>query len=226
MKRSASAKDYAGHAFKQAHQQGPKTKKLAADELAMREASAVSGIQVSEFKSMARWARRQMSEGLAGDDLTAMMHIRFASPVREAGEGLIAMLRDEHEGLSGHLYVDAAAYASKTGTKGCEAAAPKHRANQVQYVRAMDRCSGCALANANDVCTKYGKELLHKLPKNAAQFKAKMLHAADAPDHEITASLFDPGEFNLGSPMENLDLGEPDVTENIGDVLFGDGMSF
>jgi hypothetical protein len=221
MKRSASAKDYAGHAFKQAHQQGPKTKKLAADELAMREASAVSGIQVSEFKSMARWARRQMSEGLAGDDLTAMMHIRFAGPLRTAAEGLIALLREEHEGISGHLYVDAAAYASKTGTKGCEKAAPKHRANQIRFVKAMGRCSGCTMANSNGVCTKYGKELLHKLPKNAAQFKAKMLHAADAPDHEITASLFNPGEFNLGNPLSDLDLSEPEVTEDIGEVLFG-----
>ena len=226
MAASKPAKAYEGHVATQAPQQRATSKKLAADEKAMRLASASSGIRVAEFKAMAGWMRRQMSEGMAGSDLTAMMHIRFASPVREAGEGLIAMLRDEHEGLSGHLYVDAAAYASKTGTKGCEAAAPKHRANQVQYVRAMDRCSGCALANANDVCTKYGKELLHKLPKNAAEFKSRMVHAADAPDHEITASLFDPGEFNLGSPMENLDLGEPDVTENIGDVLFGDGMSF
>ena len=221
MKRSASAKDYEGHAFKQAHQQGQKTKKLAADELAMREASAVSGIQVSEFKTMARWARQQMSEGMAGDDLTAMMHIRFAGPLRTAAEGLIALLREEHEGISGHLYVDAAAYASKTGTKGCEKAAPKHRANQIRFVKAMGRCSGCTMANSNGVCTKYGKELLHKLPKNAAQFKAKMLHAADAPDHEITASLFNPGEFNLGNPLSDLDLSEPEVTEDIGEVLFG-----
>jgi len=221
MKRSASAKDYDGHAFKQAHVNGPKTKKLAADELAMREASATSGIRVAEFKTMARWARQQMSEGMAGDDLTAMMHIRFAGPLRTAAEGLIALLREEHEGISGHLYVDAAAYASKTGTGGCEKAAPKHRANQIRFVKAMERCSGCTLANSNGVCTKYGKELLHKLPKNAAQFKAQMLHAADAPDHEITASLFNPGEFNLGNPMSDIDLSEPAVTEDIGEVLFG-----
>jgi len=220
------AKNYEGHVATQAPQQRVATKKLAADEKAMREASASSGIRVAEFQAMAGWVRRQMSEGMAGNDLTAMMRIRFASPLRTAAEGLIALLREEHEGLSGHLYVDAAAYASKTGTKGCEAAASKHRANQVPFVKAMERCSGCTLANDNGICTKYGKELLHKLPKNAADFKNRMVHAADAPDHEITAGLFDPGDFNLGNPMSDLVLDEPALTEGIGDVLFGDGMSF
>jgi hypothetical protein len=223
MKKSATAKDYEGHIAKQALQQRPKTKKLAADEKAMRLASKASGIQVSEFRSLARWARRKMSEGMAGNDLTTLMDLRFASPLRTAGEGLIAMLREEHEGLSGHLYVDAAAYASKTGSTGCEKAASKHRANTVPFVKAMPRCGSCTLANSDGVCTKYGKELMHQLPSDAAQFKAQMVHAADAPDHEITASLFNPGEFNLAASMD-VEADEPALTEDIGEVLFGDGM--
>ncbi len=211
---------YSGPIMRQALQQGPKPKKLAADEQEMREASAASGIKVAEFKGMARWARRQMSEGMAGTDLTAMMRIRFPSPLHTAGQDLIAMLRAEHEGLSGHLYVDAEAYASKTGTKGCEKAASKHRANQIRFVRAMGRCSGCVFANADGVCTKYGKELLHELPSDAAKFKQQMIHMADAPDHEITASLFNPGEYNLGDSL-SIELDEPAVTEDIGEVLFG-----
>jgi len=218
---SGPAKNYDGPVIKQALQQGPKVKKLAADEQVMREVSAASGIKVAEFKSMARWARRQMSEGMAGTDLTAMMQIRFAGPLRTAAEGLIALLREEHEGLSGHLYVDAGAYASKTGTKGCEKAASTHRANQIRFVKAMERCSGCTLANSNGVCTKYGKELLHQLPADAAKFKAQMLHMANAPEYEITASLFNPGEFNLGNPLSELELDDPEVTEDIGEVLFG-----
>jgi len=225
MKRSAAAQEYGGPVIKRALQQGPRPKKLAADQEAMRQASAASGIRVAEFQSMARWVRQKMSEGMAGDDLTALMTIRFASPLRAAGEGLIAMLRDEHEGLSGHLYVDAEAYASKTGSTGCEKSASLHRANQIRFVKAMDRCAGCTLANANGVCTKYGKELLHQIPKDAADFKRKMLQVANASDHEITASLFNPGEFNLGDSM-NVELDDPSVTENIGDVLFGDGWNF
>jgi len=214
------AKEYGGAVRTAALQQRVATKKLAADEEAMRQASAASGIKVAEFRSMARWVRQKMSEGLTGDDLTALMHVRFASPLRAAGEGLIAMLREEHEGLAGHLYVDAAAYASKTGTKGCEKAAAAHRANQVPFVKAMSRCSGCALANANGVCTKYGKELMHQLPADAATFKQQMIQVANAPDHEITASLFNPGEFNLDGSM-SVEVDEPAITEDIGDVLFG-----
>jgi hypothetical protein len=217
------SKDYDGPMFRQALQSGPKPKKLAADEEAMRQASASSGIKVAEFRSMARWVRQKMSEGMAGSDLTTLMTIRFAGPLRAAAEGLVAMLREEHEGFSGHLYVDAGAYASETGSNGCEKAASGHRTSQVPFVKAMPRCAGCVLANSNGVCTKYGKELLHQLPKDAATFKQQMIHMADAPDHEITASLFDPGEFNLGNPMENLDVDEPAVTENIG-VLFGEGL--
>ena len=218
-------KEFDGPIIKQALQQQPKAKKLAADEQAMREASAASGIKVAEFKSMARWVRRKMSEGMAGKDLTALHRLRFASPIRTAGSGLVAMLREEHEGLSGHLYVDAAAYASKTGSKGCEAAASKHRTNQVPFVKAMSRCGSCTLANAEGVCTKYGKELLHQIPEDASSFKAKMIQAADAPDHEVTAALFSTSEFGLGDAM-SIEMNEPATTEGIDEVFFGDGLEF
>lgn len=220
VQKSAAAKNYEGPVRTAALQHRPQVKKLAANEAEMRKASAESGIKVAEFKSMAQWIRRSMSEGMAGDDLTAMMRIRFAGPLRTASEGLIAMLREEHEGLSGHLYVDAAAYASKTGTAGCEKAASKHRTNQVRFVKAMPRCSSCTLANSNGFCTKYGKELLHQLPSDAAAFKKQMLHMADASDYEITASLFNPSEYSLSAEIE-VDLNEPEVTEDIGEVLFG-----
>jgi len=218
------AKEFDGPLIKQALQQRPKAKKLAADEQVMREASVASGIKVAEFRGMARWLRRKMSEGMAGKDLTAVYKIRFASPLRTASEGLVAMLREEHEGLAGHLYVDAAAYASKTGSKGCEAASSRHRSNQVPFVKAMPRCSSCTLASEGS-CIKYGKELLHTLPKDASKFKAQMVHAADASDHEITASLFNPSEFSLRASLD-VDLNEPALTENIDDVFFGDGITF
>jgi hypothetical protein len=193
---------------------------MTASEKAMHAAAKTSGIKVAEFQLLATWLRRQMSEGMAGNDLTSLMGLRFASPLRKAGAEMVKALRAEHEGLAGHLYVDAAAYASKTGTTGCEKAASTHRANTIRYVKAMERCAGCALANANGVCTKYGKELLVNLPKNAAAFQQKMIRQADAPDQEITAALFNPKEFDLNAQTE-IDLDDPNVTEDIGDVLFG-----
>lgn len=225
MAASEPAKQYDGAVRVAALQQIPEFKKLSAYDQRLHEASAVSGIKVAEFRALASWTRRQMSEGMAGSDLTALIKHRFASPLRKAAKSIIAALREEHEGLSGHLYVDAGAYASKTGTKGCEKAAPTHRANQIPFVKSMDRCAGCVFANANGNCNKYGKTLMAELPENAADFKQQMIATADAPDHEITASLFDPGEFNLGTQMDGLDLSDPKITEDLGDVLFGDGMT-
>lgn len=220
---SSQTREYSGPVYETAQADRKAGKALSASEKAMHAAAKASGIRVAEFQMLSTWLRRQMSEGLAGNDLSSLLSLRFASPLRKAAIQMVKALRQEHEGLAGHLYVDAAAYASQTGTAGCEKAAATHRANAIRYVQAMDRCAGCALANANGVCTKYGKELLTRLPKNAAAFQQRMIHQADAPDQEITASLFNPQEFDLGGSPLDLDIGEAPVTEGIGDVLF-DGL--
>lgn len=217
-----AAREYDGPQFEQAQGERRAAREMSASDKAMHAAAQASGIRVAEFQMLANWLRQQMSEGMAGNDLTSLLGFRFASPLRTAGADMIRALRADHEGLAGHLYVDAAAYASQTGTAGCEKAASKHRTNNIRYVQAMERCAGCALANANGVCTKYGKELLHGLPKNAKAFQQRMIHQADAPDQEITASLFNAQEYDLDASLE-VEVGEAPVTENIGDVLF-DGL--
>ena len=219
-KAASPAREYGGPQFEVAQTERRAGRPLAASEKAMHAAAKATGIRVAEFQLLATWLRRQMSEGMAGNDLTSLMTLRFASPLRQAAAEMGQMLRQEHEGLSGHLYVDAAAYASVTGTAGCERAASTHRTNNIRYVRAMDRCAGCALANADGVCTKYGKELLARLPKDVKTFQQRMIRQADAPDQEITASLFNPAEYDLSAPLE-INVDEAPVTENISDVLFG-----
>jgi hypothetical protein len=218
------AQDYKGPVLRQAAQTRVATKQLSKQQKRLASAAKAAGVKVAEVQKLGNWLRRQMSEGMAGGDLTALMSVRFAAPLLEASAELVRTLRAEHEGLSGHLYVDAEAYASKTGTKGCEKAASTHRANQVPFVKAMSRCGGCAFANANGVCGKYGKELMAELPSDAADFKHRMVQAADAPDHEVTASLFNPGEFNLGSALSHIALDEEPEMPDIGVVFFGGGM--
>lgn len=218
-----ASREFQGHVFQQAQQSAPRPKVRAASEEGMAILAKQSGIKVAEFKLLATWLRQQMSEGLAGENLDAMLSVRFASPLRTAAAALITALRKEHEGLSGFLYVDAAAYASPTGTTGCEKAAATHRANQVKFVKAMDRCSGCVFANQNGVCRKYGKELLHKMPSDSEQFRSAMLKMADAPDHELTASLFNPSEYALQGNLD-VTLGSAPSSKDLGDVLFGDGL--
>lgn len=221
--RASKTREFQGPLIQAAIPSSPKPKVIASSDEGMHRLAKKSGIKVAEFKQLASWLRQQMSEGVAGGELDTLLRVRFASPLRKAAEPMVTALRKEHEGLSGFLYVDAAAYASPTGTTGCEAAAPKHRANQVKFVKAMDRCSGCVFANANGVCRKYGKELLHKLPSDAQAFRAAMLKMADAPDHELTASLFDPSEYALQGNLD-VSLDSAPSSKELGDVLFGDGL--
>jgi hypothetical protein len=218
-------KDYEGTAFSGARGTSTKAAKtLPKGEQRLLRAAQESGIKLNEFRKLAKWLRRQMSEGMAGSQLDQLLRVRFASPLRGAASEIITSLRATHEGLAGHLYVDAEAYASPKGITGCDEGASIHRANDVRFVKAMSRCGGCKLANSNGICTKYNKGLLHKLPRNAAEYKDEILRQADAPDHEITASLFsDPADaFGLSAVTDHFDLNaSAPPSEELGEVLFG-----
>jgi hypothetical protein len=173
-----------------------------------------------QAERVARFVRQQMSEGLAGPDLDAMIQAKFAKPVRTASQEMVDSLRQTHEGLSGHLYVDAAAYMSPTGS--CEEGALKHRANGLKHVLAAEPCGGCFHA-ANGRCKMYRKLLAKEAPtKDPEAYQRKMIAAASASDAEITASYFDASEFDLGSSLEDIDLKEAASTEELGEVLFGE----
>jgi len=183
--------------------------------------SAVSGVKIGEIQSMLKWAKQQMNDGMAGEMLDGMLAGRFSKPLLAATEGLVKDIRDAHEGLAGFMYVDAEAYASPSGTTGCERGALKHRANSLKIVKAMDRCAGCVFANDNEVCSQYNKRLMafEKSEKMAARQKTN-IRLANAGDSEKTAALFDADEYNLQGQMHvGLD---PDISpEKLGNVLFG-----
>jgi polyhydroxyalkanoate synthesis regulator phasin len=181
------------------------------------------GIKTGEIFGYLKWARQQMAEGMMGNDLTTFIKARFALPLRKAAKELIREIRAEHEGLSGHLYVDAGAYASKSGTTGCEAGALKHRANGIKYVLAMSKCAGCVFANADGVCQQYNKRLASKPPtKDPKAYQAEAIRLANADDSEVTASMFNPNDFNLrNEPLEDISLDSGKTAEELGEVLFG-----
>lgn len=182
-----------------------------------------SGIKTGEILGYLKWARQKMAEGEMGNDLTAFLKARFALPLRKAARELLKEIRSNHEGLSGHLYVDAEAYASKTGTTGCEEGALKHRTNGIKHVLAMSRCAGCVFANADGICTQYNKKLAAKPPTaNPKLYQAEALRLANANDSEVTASMFNPNEFNLrNEPLEDLHVAGDHTPEHLGEVLFG-----
>jgi len=185
-------------------------------------AAKESGIKVSEFNGMLRWTRQQMSEGLVGKDLNDMMRAKFASTILKAAKDLIREVRAEHEGLSGHLYVDASAYATPNGTEGCDRGGLKHRNNGLKTVLAMPRCSSCTNNNADGFCSIYNKKLASKPPvEDPKAYQKEAIRMADAHDSEVTASLFNPGEFNLQNPLDNLALENETCQGQLEGVFFG-----
>lgn len=195
-----------------------------------------SGPAYGETERLVRWAKQMMSEGFAGKDLRKLLESRFAPSVRTAATSQIQKLLSTHEGLAGHLYVDADAYASKTGTAGCEKGALKHRANQIPTVLQMSRCGSCSLRTVREdgtsVCSLYNKRLVASAPtENPKAYQAETIRLADGTDADRVAALFentyDPNDFQLGveGEMDNLQVSDTPSNEELGDVFFG-GMEF
>jgi len=196
------------------------------EERQIHAASRKSGIKAQEFKDLVKWARIQMSEGAAGDELDGLLRLRFSGPLRKAASKLLKAVRQEHEGLSGHLYVDAGAYASATGTKGCEKGARTHRSGGLKAVLEIPRCAGCTLKNADGVCTAYNKPLVDGPPaQDPTAYQRKAIQAANSTDAEVTASLFtnnyDSGEYALTDPLQDIGFEEATSPEELGEILFG-----
>jgi hypothetical protein len=162
----------------------------------MREATAPKHepvIPAKEISRLARWVRQQMSEGTAGNDLDQLLSYRAEPRILEAAGPRLARVRDEHEGLSGHLYVDVAAYASPEGTAGCDEGALRHRANGIKLALTMPRCEGCVFKNANGNCQKYNKKLVDEIDRGDGRVKAfrlRVIASHDQSDQEETASYF------------------------------------
>lgn len=188
------------------------------------QAAKNTGIKSGEFVNLLRYARQQMSEGWAGGKLSELLTTRFSPPLLKAASGLLAEARKQQEGLSGHLYVDASAYASPDGDTGCRRGALKHRTNSLKFVLAMDRCKTCT-ANSDGTCSQYNKKLASKPPiKDAVAYQKKMLHLADAPDEEQTAALFNQSEYDLqGEVSAEFDLQAEMDAADAQAVDFGNG---
>lgn len=188
-------------------------------------------VLAGQIKQATAWVRKSMAEGFAGKDLDDLIQNRFAGALLEAADSEIKQIREAHEGLSGFLYVDAEAYASDAGTKGCESGAVKHRANQIPNVRAMSRCATCTLARVREdgtrKCGAYNKSLLDDTTGNGIdRIKAANIKSADMSDAEVTASYFaptyDPGEFNLvNANLEDVALSDLPETEKLSNIMFG-----
>ena len=181
-----------------------------------------------ELSAVNNWVSRQMNEGAIGNELDQLIHAKFSDQMIKQASEHINSLRKAHEGLAGVVYVDAKAYASKDGTTGCDEGALRHRANPIKFLLKMDKCKGCVFANADGVCQKYNKTLVKDVPvEDREGYQRESIRLANAPDHEITASLFgnsyDPNEFNLAnSDFDSIGYNsEKKAQDKLSEVLFG-----
>lgn len=219
--------DYKGHVFRAAEQKSPAMQRLSAQQQTVIAHSESTGVPASEFFALLKFATREMNEGMQGRDLNQMLNVRFTPNLLRAAAPLLTVLREAHEGLAGHVYLDASAYATPSGVNGCEKGALKHRSNQIKTVLAMPRCSGCVHASEG-ICSLYNKPLIESASEVLGDVKAaqkRLLHYADATDAEIIGSLFNPMEFNLVSATDNIDLSEMGSVSQLEGIMFG-GLDF
>lgn len=182
-------------------------------------------MSASEMK-VATWVRQKISEGAAGEELDVLLATRFNQNVLNEYSSRIASIREEHEGLSGHAYVDADAYMTK-GTEGCDKGSLFHRANQIPTLLKTAKCGSCVF-NTGGSCQKYNKQIIasvNEVVESPASYQKEMIRLANASDSEKTASLFvnnyDEGEFNL-TASENIELQEDmPSSEKLSGILFG-----
>lgn len=211
--------------------QAPEAKKYEGKQYTRHiQANVQMDVSDREIDKAVRWVRQAMNEAFAGPILDDLVRIRLGSDVRTASEDKLTQIRKKHEGLSGHLYIDAEAYA-KNGTAGCEDGGLKHRANGVKYLLAMEACTSCVFKNADEVCQKYNKTVMDEVPENVEAYRRKILATHEMSDHELTASLFvqpnmqevvvPKDEYSLhNSNLDNVDSEDPKA-EMLDELFFG-----
>mgnify|MGYP001807093204 CR=1 FL=1 len=184
-----------------------------------------SNTMTATEKKVASWVRQKMSEGSAGEELDVLIATRFNQNVVNEYGSRIASIRSEHEGLSGHAYVDASAYMTK-GTDGCDKGALVHRANQIPTLLKTSKCGSCVF-NTDGACQKYNKPIIasaEEIVESPQSYQQEMIRLANASDSEQTASLFvnnyDASEFNL-TASGGVSVDDAPSHEELGDVLFG-----
>ena len=187
--------------------------------------SKKSNSMTENEKKVSTWVRQKMTEGSAGEELDVLIATRFNQSVINEYNSRIASERAEHEGLSGHVYVDATAYMTE-GTDGCDKGALVHRANQIPTLMKTSKCGGCVF-NVGGSCQKYSKPIVasvNEIVESPKSYQKEMIRLANANDSEQTASLFvnnyDANEFNL-TANQDVSVEDAPTSEQLGEVLFG-----
>lgn len=164
--------------------------------------ASAAGVTPIEVKTCFDWLAVEMNHGLAGRNLDAALNRSFSPRLLQAAAQDIADLRHKHEGLAGHLYIDAATYGAERGVRGCDEGAAQHRQSGVPYVLKMAACDGCTFKNPHGMCRKYAKPLVEGFdPAELDAFRSETLRKANGFDYSQAPSLLHPTD-RTASDME------------------------
>ena len=193
--------------------------------IAKRASNPTKTAHEAQSDKVAIWLRQKISEGSAGEELDVLMATRFSQDVLKSHSDRISSIREEHEGLSGHVYVDASSYMTK-GIEGCDKGSLVHRANQIPTLLKTSKCGSCVF-NSEGTCQKYNKPIVasvSEVVESPKSYQKEMIRLANANDSEQTASLFvnnyDSQEFNLTASQE-VSVDDAPSNEQLGNILFG-----
>lgn len=224
--RSAPSKGFGG-AVLTAQQSVRVQESLTSEDALMQRRAQSSGVPVRDIKSAVRWVKEQMNRGWAGRLLTAAYERQFSSNLKEAAAPYVKELRDQYEGLAGHLLIDASAY-SNGSAAGCDVGAAHNRANGVKLLLAMDACASCVFQNSEGGCSKYGKTLIEAKDLDNAEVRriqAKNKRLANKTDAEKMSELFaneyDGDVYDIVTPALDLEAYPEAEDYDDSDILMG-----
>lgn len=189
-----------------------------------------AAIEDYTVRRVVKYAAEKMNEGFAGEELDSLIAARFSGDSLQKAATELQRVREAHEGLAGHLYINVGAYASPKGTSGCEQGALQHRSNGIKFAMSMPRCGSCVFRNVEGKCQKYNKFLVDQAPvEDPRAYQKEAIRMANASDAEITQSLFTPSgsnvvsEFGLGaeSDLEGFEISEAPENNKLAGIVFG-----
>lgn len=170
--------------------------------------SRPEGIEsLTEKSPVLEFLYKKLDQGLYGSKLDSALKDKFSKPQLKKDRGSILEIRNEHEGLAGHLYIRALTHDEGTGTKGCTKGAETHRGDNVQYLLGMRKCQGCVFKNPEEVCQKYNKLVVETPPvSNLRKYQQEVMENDPNTKENVLSRLMREEEVSSVNPVQEFGL--------------------
>lgn len=195
-------KEYEGAKFTAASQNTPDRPELSHYEKTISKLASNSGVNYTDIDKFVRWARQKMSEGYMGDSLDKAIVKNWHPNVIKASMPVLSKLRTQHEGLSGSLYIDSAAYAFDKNATACKTASELYKDTNAKAVLAMKKCSSCVhaytLEDGSKTCSVYRKILIPSVPVDSlSEYREATIKKANTQQSYSVDNGIDINEFGM-----------------------------